>query len=124
MADWRYLTSAELIELSRPHGAGPVIKPEGLESAVAAPARTFGGDELYPDVADKAAALAYGVVKVHHPFMDGNKRTAAIGMLTFCYVNGFVPMITQSELVALIVLAARGDADQAAMAGFVRDRLS
>lgn len=124
MSGWRYLASAELVELSRPHGAGPVIKPAGLESAVAAPAQTFGGAELYPDVCDKAAALAYGIVKVHHPFMDGNKRTAAIGMLTFCYLNGFVPMITQSELVGLIVLAAEGRASQAALATFLRDRLA
>ena len=47
-----------------------------LESALARPAATFGGEDLYPDIADKAAALMHSLA-LDHPFVDGNKPIAA-----------------------------------------------
>ncbi len=46
-----------------------------VESAAAQPRASFGGMELYPKLADKAAALAFSLVR-NQPFADGNKRTA------------------------------------------------
>jgi death-on-curing protein len=43
-----------------------------LESALSQPAQTFDGTDLYPTVVDKAARLAFGIVR-NHPFVDGNQ---------------------------------------------------
>jgi death-on-curing protein len=46
-----------------------------------------GGQELYPSLAEKAAALAYSLVS-NHPFIDGNKRVAHAAMEVFLVLNG------------------------------------
>ncbi len=57
-------------------GGLPGLRDEGLlESALAQPFQSFGGEELYPTFAEKASRLAYGIAK-NHPFLDGNKRAA------------------------------------------------
>ena len=48
-----------------------------LESAIARPFQTFGGEELYPSPLDKAAAVAESLI-INHPFIDGNKRTGVV----------------------------------------------
>lgn len=96
-----------------------------------APAASFGGVELHRDMAAKAAALAFAVAKIHHPFVDGNKRAAAIGLLATCWLNGYRPMLTQAELVALILVIVEpntGDIDdddaREQIADFIRGRLA
>ena len=58
-----------------------------LDSAVAQPRTGFGGTDLYPELADKAAALAFSLV-MNHPFADGNKRTGYVSMMMFLSRNG------------------------------------
>ena len=52
-------------------------KDQGFKSAVATIYQTFGGEELYPSIEEKAANLLYFVVK-NHAFSDGNKRIGAV----------------------------------------------
>ena len=59
-----------------------------LESAVAQPEMTFGGEDLYPTLIEKASALAFSLCK-NHPFIDGNKRVAHGAMEVFLVLNGF-----------------------------------
>ncbi len=59
-----------------------------LQSALAQPRMTYGGEELYPSLAEKAGALAYSLVK-NHPFVDGNKRIAHAAMEVFLVLNGY-----------------------------------
>ena len=59
-----------------------------LESALAQPEMTFGGQDLYPTLAEKAAALAYSLV-MNHPCVDGNKRAAHAAMEIFLVLNGY-----------------------------------
>jgi death-on-curing protein len=71
---------ARLIELT---GGSHGVRNVGLlASAVARPQATFEGQELYPDLFTKAAALMESLI-LNHPFVDGNKRTgiAAAGLL-------------------------------------------
>lgn len=57
-------------------GGADGVRDEGmLDSALAQPFQTFGGQELYATVAEKAARYAFGIIS-DHPFVDGNKRTA------------------------------------------------
>lgn len=61
-----------------------------LESAVAAPQATFGGESVYADVAEMAAAYLFYLCR-NHPFIDGNKRAALGACLVFLRVNGIEP---------------------------------
>lgn len=59
-----------------------------LESAVATPSQTFGGEFLHSDIPAMAAAYAFHICK-NHPFVDGNKRAAAAAMIAFLSDNGW-----------------------------------
>ncbi|MDD6032333.1 MAG: type II toxin-antitoxin system death-on-curing family toxin [Oscillospiraceae bacterium] len=85
-----------------------------LESALAAPFQTFGGEPLCPSLLAKAARLGFGLVS-NHPFLDGNKRIGAHAMLVFLALNGVRPVYTQRELIELILSAARSEADSETM---------
>jgi death-on-curing protein len=87
-----YLTVDEVIRLQADviaqSGGLPGVKDRGLvESAVALPRQTFDGQELYPTLADKAAALGYSLAR-NHGFEDGNKRIAHAALETFLVWNG------------------------------------
>ena len=76
----KYLTLEKVLLLharliQRTGGSGGVHDIDVLDSAMARPQATFEGEELYPDLWHKAAALMHSLVK-NHPFVDGNKRTA------------------------------------------------
>lgn len=124
MPAWRYLTTDELVEHGRPFRIGPVRDSGALDACMAAPAQAFAGSDLYPEVADKAAIVAFDIAKAYHPFVDGNKRAAAISMLATCYLNGFVPVLTQAELVAVILLVIEGGLSREELADFLRERMS
>lgn len=57
-----------------------------LEAAIAAQTQNVFGEELYPGIIDKAAAVIRGIV-ADHPFVDGNKRTAMLAGLTLLEIN-------------------------------------
>ena len=89
----RYLTVDEVVELhelvvARSGGGSGVREIGGIESAVAQPQMTFGGADLYPSIAEKAAAIAFSLV-MNHPFVDGNKRIGHAAMETFLMLNGY-----------------------------------
>lgn len=73
-------------------GAASVLRDPGLlASAVFRPQSGFGGEEVYPDIWLKAAALAEGIAR-NHPFIEGNKRTAWISARFFLALNGITPV--------------------------------
>lgn len=69
-------------------GSMGLLNRSGLESAVAQPRMTFGGQDLYPTVIEKAAALCFSLVR-NHPFVDGNKRVGHAAMELFLIFNGY-----------------------------------
>jgi death-on-curing protein len=88
----RYLSLAEVLELHRSvlegwAGASGIRDLGALESALAQPRQSFSGQDLYPDLPAKAAALCFSLV-LNHPFVDGNKRIGHAAMETFLMVNG------------------------------------
>ena len=87
-------------------GAGGVRDEGALESALAQPSRAFGGEDLYPGVADKAARLCFGIV-AGHPFVDGNKRTGAALLGTFLRANGVA--FAHREVLDAILRVASGE---------------
>src|SRR5208282_1853267 len=61
-----------------------------LESAVAAPQASFGGQSPYQDLTEVAAAYLFYLCR-NHPFLDGNKRTSLVACLVFLQLNGIEP---------------------------------
>ncbi len=89
----RYLSLVEVLELHRlvieRTGGLPGVRDLGLlNSAVAQPLMSFGGQELYPTLVGKAAALGFSLIN-NHPFNDGNKRVGHAAVETFLVLNGY-----------------------------------
>ena len=78
-----------------------------LESAINSPFQTFDKVSLSPTLERKAARLGYGIVK-NHPFLDGNKRTGLLAMLTFLEINGIKLDYTDEELIKIGLALADG----------------
>ena len=87
-----FLTLADLLRLHdyqiKRFGGEVGIRDSGLlESAIAQPQASFGGQWLHKGLYSMASAYAFHVCK-NHPFLDGNKRTAMAGALLFLEING------------------------------------
>ena len=87
------------------------LRDEGLlDSALSTPFQTFGGEDVYPSLQQKAARLCFGLVK-NHSFVDGNKRIGAHVMLVFLALNGVELQHSQAELSDVILQLAAGEID-------------
>lgn len=107
----RYLSLGEALDLyhriMRETGGAVGLRDLGaLESALAQPRMAFGGQELYPTMVEKAAALAFSLV-TNHPYIDGNKRLGHAAMEVFLVLNGheIVAEIDEQERVFLQLAA-------------------
>ena len=69
-----------------------------LDSALKTPFQTFGGNNLYPNILDKASQLCYSLIE-NHSFVDGNKRIGVHLMLLFLKLNNIEVNYSQQELV-------------------------
>jgi death on curing protein len=103
------------------HGGGAGIRDDGLlESALQRPENKV----LYgePDVADIAAAYAYGIAR-NHPFIDGNKRTALVASRTFLLYNGYQITATKEDRLNTFLALADGSLSEDALAEWFRSHL-
>ncbi|WP_329317527.1 type II toxin-antitoxin system death-on-curing family toxin [Streptomyces sp. NBC_01262] len=82
-----YLTLPELLDLAQRLGADEVRDYGLLESALARPRATVFGQDAYPDVWQKAAALMESLAR-NHALVDGNKRIAWYATWVFLQING------------------------------------
>lgn len=107
--------------LIREFGGIDGIRDEGLlESALAAPFQTFGGEPVYPSLQAKAAQLGFGLIR-NHPFVDGNKRIGAHTMLVFLAVNGIELRYEQQELIDIVISVAAGQIDRQGLLQWILD---
>ena len=118
--NFRFLTveAVEAIhqEVLAAHGGMPGLRDRALlEAAVAAPQATYGGEALFKDVIDIAAAYLFYLCR-NHPFNDGNKRTALAASLVFLEANEHLPdpdlpgmRIDEWETLILDIAASRVD---------------
>lgn len=122
-----YLSIAQVLHLhalqTARFGGSRRLRDRGaLEAAVARPQATFGGEDLYEDVAAKAAALAHSVIQ-NHPFLDGNKRVGAMAMELFLLVNGHALRASDDDLEDVVLAVARDGLAAEALAIWIRQRL-
>ena len=121
-----YLSLAQVVELQREllaaFGGLAGIRDRGsLEASIARPAMTFGGEDLYADLAAKAGALLHSLV-LNHPFVDGNKRAAAAAAELMLELNGLVLAASDLEFESVTLATARGEMSAEALAIWFRQR--
>lgn len=124
----RYLTPDELVRLhglilQESGGAERIRDARAIDSAFAQPQMTFGGQELYPTLADKAAALAFSLVR-NHPFVDGNKRVGHAAMEVFLVLNGHEIRAPVDEQEELILRLAAGELSRDELRAWLRANLT
>lgn len=105
------------------HGGSPGLRDRAmLESALARPQQllAFGGTDS--DVAALAAAYAFGIAR-NHPFVDGNKRTAAVACELFLELNGHLLIAEDAELYPVFLGLAAGEWSEQEPATWLRTRV-
>lgn len=105
-----YLSVEDLLDLANSLGVGPVRDIGLLESACHRPQASFFGQEAYPTLAGKAAALMHSVVG-NHALVDGNKRLGFLATAVFLRVNGYSLELTDNEAFDLTMSVAAGQLD-------------
>jgi death-on-curing protein len=104
------------------HGGGQGTRdPGALESALARPRNlaVYGA----PDAAALAAAYAFGIAR-NHPFVDGNKRTAAVVSELFLIRNGYALGANDAEVVVAFLALAAGEVTEDEMADWFRRHIA
>lgn len=127
MADIQFLSLNEVLQIhdkqiQEKSGATGVLSKEKLEGAIGQPKQTFGGEYLYKDLFEMAAAYLISIV-INHPFMDGNKRTSSHTAIMFLYRNGYqIEEFHKIELAELVLYYLEGYIDKEDIADFFADR--
>ena len=94
-------------QIERYGGSSGLRDTAGLESAVATPQATFGGEFLHASIPAMAAAYLFHLCQ-NHAFIDGNKRVGANAAVTFLLMNDWEPTFDELELVDLVLSVASG----------------
>lgn len=109
-------------ELAEYGGSDGVRDEKLLESALARPQQLFAYRDPAPDLADLAASLAFGLAR-NHPFVDGNKRTAAVCCETFIELNDAVLKAGDLELYPAYLALAEGSLSEHDFAAWLRQHI-
>ena len=124
--DWIWIATdvalAAHAEQLAEHGGGEGVRDVRLlGSAMARPQNLVAYGE--PNAAALAASYAYGIAR-NHPFVDGNKRTAAVVSEALLVLNGYTLDATDAEIVVAFLALASGDLAEDELADWFRTRLT
>jgi len=119
MIEVEYLELEDVLEMVRILGVGPVRDVGLLDSAVSRPRSSAFGEDAYPSMSLKAAALLHSMTK-NHALVDGNKRLAWLSTVVFCDVNGVAPNLSDDEAFQLVWDIASSQIDVALIAERLR----
>lgn len=101
------------------YGGKQGIRDESLlESALAQPEASFGGEYVHKTIYEMAAAYGFHICQ-NHPFYDGSKRTALIAMYTFLFVNGYRLQADKKSLYAIMMDLASGRVEKEELADYL-----
>ena len=119
MTDVEYLDLEDLLGLVRALGVGPVRDVGLLDSAAARPRSSALGENAYPSLDLKAAALVHSIAR-NHALVDGNKRLAWLAMVVFLDLNDHAPDLDDDAAFDLVMDAAQGSVEVEEMAARLR----
>lgn len=108
----RFLTEKEILEIhnyqTQVFGGSADLRDDGLlRSAVATPQASFGGNFLYADIFEMAAAYWISIIG-NHPFVDGNKRTGAMSAAVFLELNNHEFIIDEDVFIDAVIRSTQG----------------
>lgn len=101
-------------------GANGIRDTGSLESALSRPFQTFGGNELYPSIFEKAAAIAESLI-MNHPFIDGNKRTGYLLMEALLRYDSYKITAPDNDLYNFIINISTGSISFAEIVEWLKD---
>lgn len=110
MSDVEYLDLEDLLGIVRRLGVGPVRDVGLLDATTTRPRSSAFGQDAYPAVALKAAALLHSLAG-NHALVDGNKRLAWLATVVFLDLNGHTPDVDDDMAFDLVMAVAAGDLD-------------
>jgi death-on-curing protein len=106
-----FLDLEDLLHVARRTLGDVEVRDVGLlESASARPRSTAFGEDAYPSIHAKAAALLHSIAR-NHPLVDGNKRLALASSIAFYGLNGFRLTLSNDEAYELVIAVAAGELD-------------
>ncbi|HAZ13807.1 MAG: death-on-curing protein [Bdellovibrionales bacterium GWA2_49_15] len=119
-----FLTIEEVLEIHRNqielYGGSHGVKDQGmLESALAQPTASFGGDFLHRDIIEMASAYCYHLIE-NHAFNDGNKRVGIVASLVFLEINDFEMNVPEEILEKFVIDIASGSLSKNDVTNFIR----
>ena len=83
---------------------------------------SFGGEDLYPAIAEKAAALGHSLIQ-NHPFVDGNKRVGHAAMEVFLVLNGYEVDAPVDEQERVVLAVASGQMSRAELGEWLKSHI-
>ena len=122
--DPEFLGFAEVIEIHRDqiyrYGGDPGIRDvDLLKSALGTPSATYAGEYLHTDIYEMAAAYLFHLAR-NHPFVDGNKRVAAVSAIVFLILNNYAFKAPESEFAEMVMSVARGELSKSGVSLLLR----
>jgi len=120
----KYLYPKQLLylyqEVMKRSGGTVGLRDHGLlESAVYRPQASFGGQDLYPDLLSKAAALGHSIIS-NHPFVDGNKRVGFEAIRLMLRLNGYDVHASKDAMFDVVIDMAAGTLTEQAIADWLK----
>jgi death-on-curing protein len=120
----RFLTLGEVLALHRrilaeSGGTSGVRDLGAIASAISQPKVSAGGQDAYPSLIDKAAALGYSLIR-NHGFLDGNKRIAHAAMEVFLVMNDMEIAASIDAQERFILSLAAGEISRESLVGWLR----
>ncbi|MCH5683179.1 type II toxin-antitoxin system death-on-curing family toxin [Niabella sp. W65] len=106
------------------YGGSKGLRDSGLlESAIARPFQTFGGEYLYASAVEKAAAIMESII-VNHPFVDGNKRTGMLAAVTLLLEYSININASEEALYNFVIDVSTGKAKYDDIVKWLKDNSS
>jgi len=120
-----FLTLSEIIDIHKDqcahYGGQEGVRDRGLlQSAIAMPGASFGGEFLHGDLCKMASAYLYHIVQ-NYPFLDGNKRVGAVAASVFLMMNDVGLEAADDDYEQLVLSVASGQTSKSAVAEFLRE---
>lgn len=103
-------------------GSSGVRNPGGVEAALARAEQLRAYADEEPSLFALAAAIGYAIVRIHHPFVDGNKRTGFYATVATLWMNGWRLDAAETEAAEMFERLAAGEVEEAALAAWLEQR--
>lgn len=125
MQNHNFIRKAEVIKIhdeliKRYGGSLGFLDEKALESSLAMPEMSYGGELLHPTIVEQAAAYLFYISK-NHAFLDGNKRTAFAVMINFLNLNGYKLEMQEDSSFELVQKIVRNEVSKEELCIILRD---